>query len=134
MPENFWLFLDKAQKNSTITFKLEIYLYPYGDFTRQPLCLVAQWCLTLCNPMDCIGHQVPLSVGILQGGKLEWVSVPFSKGSSQPRDRTQFSSIAAKASLSVPPGKPKITFSCRHSFLSICALRAWLSVPQFLND
>ena len=53
IPGNFLLFLDRGQKNSIITFKLEIYMYPYGDFTRQPLCLIAQWCLTLCNPMDC---------------------------------------------------------------------------------
>ena len=28
--------------------------------------------------------------GILQGRILEWVAVPFSRGSSQPRDRTNF--------------------------------------------
>ena len=32
--------------------------------------------------------------GILQARILEWVAFPFSKGSSQPRDRTQVSSIA----------------------------------------
>ena len=32
--------------------------------------------------------------GILQGGILEWVAFPFSRGSSQPRDQTQVSSIA----------------------------------------
>ena len=45
-------------------------------------------CLTLCNPMDCIVH------GILQGRILEWVAVPFSRGSSQPTDQTQVSCIA----------------------------------------
>ena len=39
---------------------------------------VTQLCLTLCDPMDCIGH------GILQAGILEWVAFPFSRGSSQP--------------------------------------------------
>ena len=29
--------------------------------------------------------------GILQAGMLEWVAFPFSRGSSQPRDRTQVS-------------------------------------------
>ena len=48
---------------------------------------VTQLCPTLCNPMDCIAH------GILQARILEWVAVPFSRGSSQPRDRTQVSSI-----------------------------------------
>ena len=44
-----------------------------------------QSCLTLCNPMDCIVH------GILQARILEWVAVPLSRGSSQPRDWTQAS-------------------------------------------
>ena len=32
--------------------------------------------------------------GILQARTLEWVAFPFSRGSSQPRDQTQVSSIA----------------------------------------
>ena len=32
--------------------------------------------------------------GILQARILEWVAFPFSRGSSQPRDRTQVSRIA----------------------------------------
>ena len=46
---------------------------------------VAQLCLTLCDPMDYTVH------GILQARILEWVPFLFSKGSSQPRDRTQVS-------------------------------------------
>ena len=46
-------------------------------------------CLTLCDPMDCIVH------GILQARMLEWVAFPFSRRSSQPRDRTQDSCITA---------------------------------------
>ena len=49
---------------------------------------VAQSCLTLCDPMDYIIH------GILQARILEWVAFPFSRGSSQPRDRTQVFHIA----------------------------------------
>ena len=49
---------------------------------------VAQLCPTLCNPMDYIVY------GILQARILEWVDFPFSRGSSQPRDRTQVSCIA----------------------------------------
>ena len=33
-------------------------------------------------------------IGILQARILEWVDFPFSRGSSQPRDRTQVSCIA----------------------------------------
>jgi len=32
--------------------------------------------------------------GILQARILEWVAIPFSRGSSQPRDQTQVSHIA----------------------------------------
>ena len=46
---------------------------------------VTQSCRTLCNPMDYTVH------GTLQARKLEWVAFPFSRGSSQPRDRTQVS-------------------------------------------
>ena len=45
-------------------------------------------CPTLCNPMDYRVHE------ILQARILEWVSITFSRGSSQPRDGTQFSCIA----------------------------------------
>ena len=42
---------------------------------------------TLCNPTDSTVH------GILQAQLLEWVAFPFSRGSYQPRDRTQVSHI-----------------------------------------
>ena len=57
------------------------------------LCLVAQWCPTLCNKLTVV-HQVPLSMQILQARILEWVAMPSSRGSSQPRGRTQISCIA----------------------------------------
>ena len=48
----------------------------------------AQLCLTLCDPMDCSppGSSVR---GIFQAGILESVTIFFSRGSSQPRDRTR---------------------------------------------
>ena len=49
---------------------------------------VAQLCPTLCDPMGYTVHE------ILLARILEWVAVPFSRGSSQPRDRTQVSLIA----------------------------------------
>ena len=56
---------------------------------------VAQLCLTLCDLMD---YNPPGSSiqGILQARILEWVAIPFSKGSSQPRDRTWVSCIAGR--------------------------------------
>ena len=35
-----------------------------------------------------VAHQAPLSMGILQARTLEWVAIPSSRGSSQPRDQT----------------------------------------------
>ena len=49
------------------------------------MCLVAQSCPNLCNPIDC-SCQAPLFMGILQARILEWVVMPSSTGSSQPRD------------------------------------------------
>ena len=89
--------------------------FPPGAALR----LVAQLCPTLCDPMDC---QAPPSMGfsrqeywsglpfpspkpmdytytvhgILQARTLEKVAVPFSRGSSQPRDQTQISHTAGR--------------------------------------
>ena len=49
---------------------------------------VSQSRLILCDPVDYTVHE------ILQARILEWVAVPFSRGSSQPRDQTQVSHIA----------------------------------------
>ena len=54
--------------------------------------LVAQLCPTLCDPMD--GSPPGSSIyEILQARILEWVAIPFSRGSSRFRDRTQVSCI-----------------------------------------
>ena len=83
-------------------------------------CLVTQLCPTLCDPMDCIACQAPLSLGILQARILErvampssggiflhckqilyhlsqdWVAYPFCRGSSWPRNQTGVSCIAGR--------------------------------------
>ena len=55
-----------------------------------------QLCPPLCDPMDCSlpGSSVH---GILQARILEWVAVPSSMGSSQPRDRTHVSCVSSLA-------------------------------------
>ena len=55
--------------------------------------LIAQLCLTLCDTMDCSPPGSFLH-GILQARILEWVTIPFSRGSSQLRDRTWVSCTA----------------------------------------
>ena len=64
-------------------------LYPVC-FTLYVLSLVVQSCLTLCDTMECSppGSSVH---GILQARILQWVAIPFYRGSSQLRDQTQVS-------------------------------------------
>ena len=56
---------------------------------------VAQLCPTLCDPMDCSppGSSVH---GILQARILEWIFVPFSRGSSWCSDWTWISSLTGR--------------------------------------
>ena len=65
---------------------------------------VAQSCPTLCDPIDCSlpGSSVH---GIFQAIVLEGIAISFSRGSSQPRARTQVSRIVEDALPSEPPGK-----------------------------
>ena len=72
------------------------------------LCLVAQSCLTLCDPMDCSPPDSSVH-GILQAKILEWVAMPSLRGSSQPRIEPMSPPLQADSLLSEPPGKPKNT-------------------------
>ena len=76
------------------------------DFLNSLKVKISQLRLTLFDLVDYTVH------GILQGRILEWVAFPFSRGSSQPRDRTQVDSLPAE-----PPGKPKNTRVGSLSFL-----------------
>ena len=78
------------------------------DSNRCMRAKLLQSCPTL---MDCSlpGSSVH---GILQARILEWVAIPFSRRSSQPRDQTQISYLLnwlAGSSPLAPPGKPIIT-------------------------
>ena len=65
-------------------------------------CSVTQSCPSLCNPVDCSppGSSVH---EILQARILEWVAISFSRGASQPRDRTGSPALQADALSSEPP-------------------------------
>ena len=66
---------------------------------------IIQSCPTLWDPTDCSppGSSVH---GILQARIPEWVAMPSSRGSSQPRDQTQVSCIAGGFFTAESPGKP----------------------------
>ena len=63
-------------------------------FTFQRLAKLFESCPTLCNPMDCSPPGFSVH-GLLQARILEWVAMPFTRGSSQPRDWTQVSYISS---------------------------------------
>ena len=83
-----------------------------------------QSCLTLCDPMD---YSLPGSSvhGILQARTLEWVAMPFSRGSSLPRDwiclfqllRWQLGSLPLMP-LGKPPVSPRVSSNS-------CPLSQW---------
>ena len=54
---------------------------------EEAVCMHAQSCPTLCDPMDC-GPPGSSVHGISQARLLEWVAMSFSRGSSRPRDWT----------------------------------------------
>ena len=64
---------------------------------------------TLCNPLDCSPSGFSVC-GILQARLLEWVAMPSSRGSSQPRDPTSVSYVSWQVgSLALEPsGKPPL--------------------------
>ena len=70
-------------------------LYTLSNQSLSKEVLVTQLCPTLCDPMDCSppGSSVH---EIFQARILEWVAISFSRGSSQPRDRTWVSRTAGK--------------------------------------
>ena len=57
--------------------------------------LVTQSYLTLCDPMDCSSPGSSVH-GIFQSRILERVAIPFSRGSSHPRNQTQASCLAGR--------------------------------------
>ena len=67
----------------------------YKEKQHRPLVLVAQLGPTLCDPVDCSPPGCSIH-GILQARILEWVAIPFSRGSSRPRVRTWVSCLAGR--------------------------------------
>ena len=93
-------------------------------------------CVWLCDPMDCTVH------GILQARILQWVTVPFSRGSSQSRDRTQvshmaggfFASWATREALRVP-SKKSLKWKFRFSSVQLLSrvqlfVTPWIAAHQ----
>ena len=78
--------------------------------TNKVVVLVAQSYPTLCDPMDC-GLPGSSVHGILQARILEWIAIPFSRGSFWPRDLTWVSCIAGRSFTIWATGKSHIAAS-----------------------
>ena len=93
--------IDNVLKRKDITLLTKIHIvkamvFPVVVYGREwSEVKVTQLCLTLCNPKDC-SLSGPSTHGLFQARILEWVAIPFSRGSSQPRDWTQVSNIAGR--------------------------------------
>ena len=66
----------------------------YSRTCREIVCAcecakLLQSCPTLCDPVSCSPPGSSVRPGILQARILEWLAMPSSRGSSQPRDWTQ---------------------------------------------
>ena len=74
-----WFKIGKGVQGST----LSLYIF---NLSVECICAKSlQLCLTLFDPMVCSPPGSSLH-GILQAGILEWVSMPFCRGSSWPRE------------------------------------------------
>ena len=69
-----------------------------------------------CRPPGSFIH------GIFQARILEWVVMPFFRGSFQSRDRTCFSCIAGKFFTTEPPGNPQLSCYIKKSNGLSCSL------------
>ena len=85
-----------------------------------PVCIHAkslQSCPTLCDPMDCSlpGSSVH---GILQSRILEWVDMPISRGSSQPRNWTHVSLLHWQGTMEgASRGKHSLGAQCKETVI-----------------
>ena len=80
------------------------HLIPMCDW----MCLVAQLCPTLCDPMDCSPSGSSIR-GVFQPRILEWVAIASSRGFSWPRDEPMSPlspALQADSLLTEPSGKP----------------------------
>ena len=80
-----------------------------------------------CSPPGSSVH------GILQARTLEWVAIPFSRGSFRPRGQTHVF-LAGGFFTTEPPGKPPNTVvTAAYRVLNMCEASTWLTLPAQLH-
>ena len=95
------IWIIKGKKTGTLMYGINLGLEIWssheflGSSSILLYVLVTQSCLTLCDHMDysLLGPSVHR---ILQARILEWIAIPFFRGSSQPRDQTLVSCTAGE--------------------------------------
>ena len=109
--------LPKTPSQNTTTMQVR-------DLTYE--CAQSLSCVQLFATLRTVACQAPLPMGILQARILEWVAMPSSRGSSQPKDRTQASCIA---------GGFFTIWATREAFTSCVTLDKLLhlAIPQLLH-
>ena len=94
-----------------------LFIRSYGGKSRpgkKGKVLVAQSCLTLCDPMDC-SPPGSSAHGILQARVLEWVTMSFSRGLPEPGIEPRSLALQADSLPSEPPGSPIKVIICAYS-------------------
>ena len=113
------------KKTMKLVWHILVLLKPYR-FLEIPKCLVMmfiailiycvlvnQLCPSVCMTIDCSPPGSSAN-GFLQARKLEWVAIPFSRASSQPRYQTQDSALQADSLLSESPEKSILVLQFSH--------------------
>ena len=90
-PKYYWLL--GSCNSSLCVLCIECCLTAALASTHCCYVLISKSCPTLCDCMDCSPPGSSIH-GILQARILGWVAIPFSRGSSQPTDRTWVFCIA----------------------------------------
>ena len=88
----------------------------------------ARVCLVMSNSLPAHGLQSTRLLFLSQARILEWVTISFSRGSSQPRDPTHISCIYYCATWVAQTGILLIIFFCNLAFVLFNSI--YLKVPQ----
>ena len=123
---NIYRFREHLKESPASTFLAkQHYLFTTLHLVFYYCVLVAQSCLTLCNPMDC-RPPGPSVHGISQARILEWVAIHFSRGSSWPRDQTQVSRLSnwahtLRAHTHTHTHTHKSTYIIYNTYMCVCS-------------
>ena len=106
---------------------IDFFIYTYTSVLWVCV-LVAPLCLTLCNPMDCITYQPPLSLEFSRQENWSGQTFPFLRDLLNLRIEPRSPALQADSLLSKPPEKPMYLCVC----VCVCSL-SWFSHVQLFR-